>query len=284
MGHPSFTSERLIAVYLKQQKVLLERLRAALREKYQIEDSNLVIEQPPDIKFGEYALPLAFELARRLKKAPKKIAEELVAELGPVEGFSGFEIAGAGYINARLDRGTAVAAIAGDPEAVAATGVRSLVEHTSINPNKAAHIGHLRNSVLGDTFVRLLRAAGQRVDVQNYIDNTGVQVADVVVGLMHLEGLTLQDVRSLMASLIKRFERIDYYCWDLYARVSQWYEALDVDAEVREAEKKARKQVRLDALHQLEDGGNEAAQIADLVATAATISSNKAPRRAKITI
>ena len=118
-----------------------------------------------------------------------------------VEGFAGFEIAGAGYINARLDRGAAVAAIAADPETVAATGVRSLVEHTSINPNKAAHIGHLRNSVLGDTFVRLLRAAGQRVDVQNYIDNTGVQVADVVVGLMHLEGLGLDDVRGLMASL-----------------------------------------------------------------------------------
>ncbi len=258
----------MIAVYLKQQKVLLERLRTALREKYQIEDSNLVIEQPPDIKFGEYALPLAFELARRLKKAPKKIAEELVAELGSVEGFAGFEIAGAGYINARLDRGAAVAAIAADPEAVAATGVRSLVEHTSINPNKAAHIGHLRNSVLGDTFVRLLRRAGQRVDVQNYIDNTGVQVADVVVGLMHLERMGLDDVRGLMASLDERGMRIDFYCWDLYARVSLWYEALDVDADAREAEKKARKQVRLDALHKLEEGGNEAAQVADLVATA----------------
>ncbi len=258
----------MIAVYLKQQKVLLERLRAALREKYQIEDSNLVIEQPPDIKFGEYALPLAFELARRLKKAPRKIAEELVAELGWVEGFAGFEIAGAGYINARLDRGAAVAAIAADPEAVALTGVRSLVEHTSINPNKAAHIGHLRNSVLGDTFVRLLRAAGQRVDVQNYIDNTGVQVADVVVGLMHLEGLGLDEVRALMASLAEGGVRIDFYCWDLYARVSQWYEALDADADAREAEKKTRKQVRLDALHQLEEGGNDAAQVADLVATA----------------
>ncbi len=258
----------MIAVYLKQQKVLLERLRAALREKYQIEDSNLVIEQPPDIKFGEYALPLAFELAKRLKKAPKKIAEELVAELGSVEGFAGFEIAGAGYINARLDRGAAVTAIAADPEAIALTGVRSLVEHTSINPNKAAHIGHLRNSVLGDTFVRLLRAAGQRVDVQNYIDNTGVQVADVVVGLMHLEKLTLEDVRGLMARLSEQGVRIDFYCWDLYARVSQWYEALEVDAEAREAEKKARRQIRLDALHKLEEGGNDAAQVADLVATA----------------
>jgi arginyl-tRNA synthetase len=267
-GRLGFTSERLIAVYLKQQKVLLARLRGALVERYQIDDSNLVIEQPPEIRFGEYALPLAFELARRLKKAPKKIAEELVAELGAVDGFSGFEIAGAGYINARLDRGAAVTAIAADPEAVAATGVRSLVEHTSINPNKAAHIGHLRNSVLGDTFVRLLRAAGQRVDVQNYIDNTGVQVADVVVGLMHLEGMSLDDVRALMGSLRERGERIDFYCWGLYARVSQWYEALDVDGEGREAEKKARKQVRLDALHKLEEGGNDAAQVADLVATA----------------
>ncbi|AXC10586.1 Arginyl-tRNA synthetase [Acidisarcina polymorpha] len=255
-------------MYLKQQKVLLERLRTVLRKKYQIEDPKLVIEQPPDIKFGEYALPLAFELARRLKKAPRKIAEELVAELGTIDGFAGFDVAGAGYINARLERGEAVAAIADAVEVVPPTGVRSLVEHTSINPNKAAHIGHLRNAVLGDTFVRLLRAAGQRVDVQNYIDNTGVQVADVVVGLTHLERLNLEDVRSLMVSLLSSGQRIDYYCWDLYARVSQWYEAADVDPAAQEAEKKSRRQVRLEALHQLEAGGNEFAAIAELVSTA----------------
>jgi len=255
-------------VYLKQQKVLLDRLRSALREKYKIEDAKLVLEQPPEIQFGEYASPVALQLARSLKKAPRKIAEEIVAEIGQIEGFSGFDIAGAGYINARLDRAAAVRAIAAAPEAVAPTGVRSLVEHTSINPNKAAHIGHLRNAVLGDTFVRLLRAAGQRVDVQNYIDNTGVQVADVVVGLTHLEKLNLEAVRGLMASLAGRGERIDYYCWDLYARVSQWYEAYDAPAADREAEKRARRQVRLDALHLLEAGGNESAAIADLVATA----------------
>ena len=258
----------MIAVYLKQQKVLLEKLRTALREKYQIEGLNFVIEQPPDIKFGEYALPLAFELAKRLKKAPRKIAEELIAEVGVIPGFSGFEVAGAGYINAKVDRVAAVAAIAAFPEVVTPTGVRSLVEHTSINPNKAAHIGHLRNAVLGDTFVRLLRAAGQRVDVQNYIDNTGVQVADVVVGLTHLEKLNLEDVRTLMASLLSSGQRIDFYCWDLYARVSQWYEANDVPADQREAEKKVRRQVRLDALHQLEEGGNDFAAIAELISTA----------------
>ena len=258
----------MIILYLKQQKVLLEKLRTALREKYQIEDPKLVIEQPPDIKFGEYALPLAFELAKRLKKAPRKIAEDLVAELGAIPGFAGFEIAGAGYINARLELSAAVATIAGPVEEAPPTGARSLVEHTSINPNKAAHIGHLRNSVLGDTFVRLLRAAGQRVDIQNYIDNTGVQVADVVVGLMHLEKFNLEDVRSLMASLQSSGQRIDFYCWDLYARVSQWYEANDVPAEGREAEKKVRRQVRLDALHHLETGGNDAAVVAELISTA----------------
>jgi arginyl-tRNA synthetase len=249
-------------VYLREQKKLLERLRAVLREKFQIELDTIAIEQPPEIKFGEYALPVAFELARKLKKAPRKIAEEIVAGLSPLEGFVGFEVAGAGYINARLDRGAAVRVVAAGGEVeTAESGLHSLVEHTSINPNKAAHVGHLRNAILGDTFVRLLWAAGQKVDVQNYIDNTGVQVADVVVGLTHLEGLTLADVQTLMAKLAANGERIDYYCWDLYARVSQWYEA-------DEAEKQGRKQVRLDTLHAIEHGGNDAAQIGEIISTA----------------
>jgi arginyl-tRNA synthetase len=249
-------------VYLREQKKLLERLRAVLRDKYQIELDTIAIEQPPEIKFGEYALPVAFELARKLRKAPRKIAEEIVAELSPLEGFSGFDVAGAGYINARLDRGAAARDIAAGLDVpVSETAVHSLVEHTSINPNKAAHVGHLRNAILGDTFVRLLRAAGQKVDVQNYIDNTGVQVADVVVGLMHLEGMSLNDVQALMAKLAASNERIDYYCWDLYARVSQWYEA-------DESQKQVRKQVRLDTLHAIEHGGNEAAQIGELISTA----------------
>jgi arginyl-tRNA synthetase len=249
-------------VYLKQQKVLSSRLLAVLSELYQIAPDALAIEQPPEIKFGEYALPLAFELARKLRKAPRKIAEEIVAALGHVEGFAGFEVAGAGYINARLDRGAAAKAVAVDGGiSLAGAGLHALVEHTSINPNKAAHVGHLRNAILGDTFVRLLRAAGQKVDVQNYIDNTGVQVADIVVGLTHLEKLSLGDVQALMARLAAEGQRIDYYCWDLYARVSQWYEA-------DEAEKAARKKVRLDTLHAIEHGGNDTAAIAELISTA----------------
>ena len=99
--------------------------------------------------------------------------------------------------------------------------------------------------------------------MQNYIDNTGVQVADVVVGLVHLEGKTLASTRELMTELLEASTRIDYYCWDLYARVSQWYTD-STDA----AELARRKQMRLDTLHALEDGGNETAEIADLISTA----------------
>jgi arginyl-tRNA synthetase len=248
-------------VYRKQQRLLRERLRSVLRAKYQIELSQIAIEQPPDLQMGEYALPVAFELARRLKRSPRAIAGELVAELMPLSGFASFAVAGAGYINGKLDRQAAAIAIARDETVEEQSHLRSLVEHTSINPNKAAHIGHLRNAILGDTFVLLLRAAGQHVDVQNYIDNTGVQVADVVVGLTHFEGFDLAGVKQLMADLKARGQRIDDYCWDLYARVSQWYEA---DAQ----EKEQRKKIRLETLHAIEAGGNETAEIADLVSTA----------------
>jgi arginyl-tRNA synthetase len=248
-------------VYRKQQRLLRERVRSVLQAKYQIELSQIAIEQPPDLEMGEYALPVAFELARRLKRSPRAIAGELVADLMPLEGFASFAVAGAGYINGKLDRQAAARQIARDDTPEEQSHLHSLVEHTSINPNKAAHIGHLRNAILGDTFVRLLRAAGQRVDVQNYIDNTGVQVADVVVGLTHLEGYDLAGVQLLMADLKAKGQRIDDYCWDLYAHVSQWYEASD-------AEKQERKNIRLETLHAIEAGGNETAEIADRLSTA----------------
>jgi arginyl-tRNA synthetase len=175
------------------------------------------------------------------------------------------EVAGAGYLNFKFDRAAYLRGIAADQHSdVGGPGFR-LVEHTSINPNKAAHVGHLRNAILGDTFQRLLRRdaykSGYEVGVQNYIDNTGVQVADVVVGLTQLEGKSLAEVRSLLEDLARAGQRIDFFCWDLYARVSQWYEA-DPTQTV------ARKKIRLDALHALEAGGNEMAEIAELIATA----------------
>jgi arginyl-tRNA synthetase len=256
-------------MYRTIQQSLLARIQAILLAKYDITLTNLVVEQPPSIALGELALPVAFELAKRLRKAPRAIATELAAELTAalpsLEGVTSVEVAGAGYLNIRLDRTATVRRIATDQHAdIGGPGFR-LVEHTSINPNKAAHIGHLRNAILGDTFQRLLRPdnykRGYEVGVQNYIDNTGVQVADVVVGLVHLEGNTLDSTRELLTELLETNQRIDFYCWDLYARVSQWYTA-DPDQVA------ARKQIRLDTLHALETGNNDTAEIADLISTA----------------
>ncbi len=232
---------------------LSQHIRDFLREKYEVELPRLVIEQPPKVEFGEYALPLAFELAKQLRKAPRKIAEEIVAGLGAVEGFAKFEVAGAGYINARVDRSLLAAAIARDqrPAEQAPSG-KILVEHSSINPNKAAHIGHLRNAILGDTFVRLLRFAGREVDVQNYIDNTGVQVADVVVGFLHLENKSRSEIKQLAKQ-----PRFDYVCWDLYARVSHWYQ-----------QGPDNKKIRLQTLHEIEQGGNETSAVAETISVA----------------
>ena len=167
-------------MYLELQKQLAGHLRSVLQSKYSIEIENVPVEIPPDLKFGELATPIALQLARTLRKAPKVIAQEIVEAIGELPGFTSFEVAGAGYINAKLDRSYVVGQIVRAEGSSPSAKDHVLVEHTSINPNKAAHIGHLRNAILGDTFVRLLRAAGNQVDVQNYIDNTGVQVADVV--------------------------------------------------------------------------------------------------------
>ena len=240
-------------MYRHLERRLVEHLREFLRRAYALEAANIVVEQPPKIEFGEYALPLAFELARKLRKAPRKIAEEIVAGAGAIPGFEKFEVAGAGYINVRVSRAELAASLAADqsPAADVPAG-KVLVEHSSINPNKAAHIGHLRNAILGDTFVRLLRFTGREVDIQNYIDNTGVQVADVVVGFRHIEQKSRGQIEALAAA-----PRFDYLCWDLYARVSHWYE-----------EDKANQQARAATLHAIEEGNNETAAIADLISVA----------------
>jgi arginyl-tRNA synthetase len=258
-------------VYLELQQRLLARVREVIQSKYEIELGPIAIEQPPDVKLGEFALPVAFELARKLRKAPKIIATELAAALtenAEDPAFASFEGAGAGYLNVRLNRAVAAAQLSSETKQTAPnSGLHVLVEHTSINPNKAAHVGHLRNAILGDTFVRILRANGQQVDVQNYIDNTGVQVADVVVGFLHLEGKSLAEIRELISAKEAEGDQegeqpFDYLCWDVYARVSQWY------GSGSEEENKQRKSLRYATLHEIEAGGNETAAVAELISTA----------------
>ncbi len=260
--------------FIELQKALRERVRAAAASRFGVELEQVASEVPPRTELGDLAFPVAFELAKRIKQAtgerrnPRAIAEEMRGELEAFEGVARVEVAGAGYLNLFYDRALMLSRFAASPAAekheAAATDSRPkrMVEHTSVNPNKAAHIGHLRNSIIGDTFVRILKKAGERVEVHNYIDNTGVQVADVVVGFQHLERMSLEDVRALDASLKPDYP-FDYYCWDLYARVGLFYRGDDPEAK----EDKERLKLRVETLHALEEGNNPTAALADYVAT-----------------
>jgi arginyl-tRNA synthetase len=241
-------------VFHQLEKSIVDAVQAHLKSRYQ-SAAPVALEQPKQASFGEFALPLAFGLAKSLRKAPRAIAEELARELPALPGVASLEVAGGGYLNLRLQRGGFAAGLlhpGPDPAAAEAAATKIIVEHTNINPNKAAHIGHLRNAVLGDTFVRMLRASGYPVEVQNYIDNTGVQIADVVVGFHFLEKKTLNEVRALIAQ-----PKFDYYCWDLYARMSSYY-ATNPDA----------LEWRRDTLHAIEHGAGVLVEMGHLIADA----------------
>ncbi|MGH9372091.1 MAG: arginine--tRNA ligase, partial [Vicinamibacterales bacterium] len=213
--------------------------------------ASVAVDIPPRRALGDLAVPLAFELARRLRKAPRAIAQELTGALGRIEGIARVEAAPNGYVNFFLDRPHHVGTWIRQREPPPIEGgEKSIVEHTAINPNKAAHIGHLRNAALGDAFGRLLRYLGRTVEIQNYIDDTGVQVADVAIGFRELEGRDLAAVREIADTT-----RFDYYCWDLYARVTDWYE-----------QDRQRLAIRTQALHDIERGGNATADLAHFIA------------------
>ena len=238
------------------QETMRERLRSAINRVFDIDLAEIPVEVPPRTELGDLAFPVAFELAKRLKAAtgqkqnPRDIATRLADEMRSTEGVVRVDVAGAGYLNLYLDRAGFVLRSLDEPQALTPQlGGKIIVEHTAVNPNKAAHIGHLRNAVLGDTTVRMLRAAGETVEVQNYIDNTGVQVADVVVGFMHIEHRTLDQIKAIE-------DKFDYYCWDLYARVGSFYE-----------EDNSRLAFRTEALHGLEAGEGEIYEMADYIST-----------------
>jgi arginyl-tRNA synthetase len=258
------------------QQALRERVRAAAQEAFGITLEQVNGEIPPRTELGDMAFPVAFELAKLIKQAtgekrpPRAIAEEIKSALETVPQVARVEVAGAGYLNVFFDRAAILASLATQDEAGTASlssadtdaRLKRMVEHTSLNPNKAAHIGHVRNAVLGDSFVRILREAGERVEIQNYIDNTGVQVADVVVGFMHIERLTLEDIRALDRSLPED-RPFDYYCWDLYTRVGLFYRNDDPNGELNQE----RLKLRVETLHALEEGNNATAELAEYVAT-----------------
>ena len=223
-----------------------ERLGEFIQDRYGVSLLQVIAEQPPRVELGDLAFPFCFELAKKLKRAPRQIAAEIVQDLPDIPGVAKVEVAGPGYLNCFLKRDDVFRRLLQPPreQPLSPDSGKVILEHTNINPNKAAHIGHLRNAVLGDTFARLLRSVGERVEVQNYIDDTGVQVADVVVGFKYLEKKTLEEIRGLPG-------KFDNYCWDLYAKISSFYDAVPENRELRGR-----------TLREIEAGEGETADIA----------------------
>ena len=277
---------RISALPLPTNSVTLLELQTRLREtilqeartQFSVDLDQIAGEVPPRTELGDLAFPVAFELAKQIKKktgekrAPRTIAEALKPALEGIDEVARIEVAGAGYLNVFFDRARVMSELVASQQptgTIASAGLgqapqdrKLMVEHTSINPNKAAHIGHVRNSVIGDTFVNILRAAGNRVEVQNYIDNTGVQVADVVVGFIHIEKMSLDEIKDLDRSLTAD-RPFDYYCWDLYTRVGLFYRDGNIEGE----QNPEKLNLRADILHAIEEGNNATAKLADYIAT-----------------
>ena len=220
-----------------------------VRERFPLELSDIDLAPTPNQAMGDLALAFPLQLAKKVKTNPRKIAQEVLDLVGPLEGVTKAEIAGAGFINLFLDRKGFFhdRTLSAGSSGLAREEAKIIIEHTNINPNKAAHIGHLRNAVLGDTLARCLRFKGENVEVQNYIDDTGVQVVDVVYGILEIEKKGIPDLEAFEG-------KFDYYCWDLYARISA-YLADHPEARVRKAE----------IMKGIEHGEDAAAQMARYV-------------------
>jgi arginyl-tRNA synthetase len=242
-------------------QLVARRLTDFARERYGLELDPPAFLYPPSPDLGDLALAVAFDLAKKLKKPPRALAEEIGRAMEDIPGVRRAEPAGGGYVNLFLDRPGFLRHLVEElsEQPAPPSGGKVIVEHTNINPNKAAHIGHLRNAALGDTLARCLRFLGRRVEVQNYIDDTGVQVADLIIGITRLEKLDLQGVLDLEKDLERQGKPLDYYCWDLYARVTQMY---DEEAEPAAGTKSLKERLRGETLHAMEEGTSPLARVA----------------------
>jgi arginyl-tRNA synthetase len=228
---------------------LKDQIRRALVDKYPLQEAQLEISYTPHAKMGDLALPFPLQLAKEMNKQPRELAAEIVPHLSGLSGVDKIEVAGPGFINLFLNRQEffLLQVDSLDKPAFNPEEKKIIIEHTNINPNKAAHVGHLRNAVLGDTLGRCLRYKGENVEIQNYIDDTGIQVVDVTFGFMDMEHKTLEDIQRIE-------EKFDYYCWDLYTRVSSYLED-HPEAQSRKSE----------ILQKIEEGEHPEAKIAEFI-------------------
>ncbi len=228
-------------------KDLTKSIFRILKDSYPLEPDNIDLSYTPTIDLGDLALAFPFQLAKKMKRPPRDIAAEIVPKLESLDGITKVIVAGAGYINLFIDRQDFF--LSKLKNLGRTTLVREeekiIIEHTNINPNKAAHIGHLRNAILGDTLGNCLKYRGENVEIQNYIDDTGVQVVDVVYGFMVMEQKSLADIEKIGG-------KFDFYCWDLYTRVSTFMDSNPDAAKIRSV-----------ILKKIEEGINPEAQIAE---------------------
>lgn len=195
--------------------------------------ASIPVQDVPADKPGDYGSPVAFSLAKTLRKNPAAIAQEIIAKLELPAGIGRVEAVGP-YINAHVDAAAFVQGVVDLPLQLPATNQKVFVEHTSVNPNKEAHVGHLRNICLGDAIARVFRAAGYNVEVQNYIDDTGRQAAE-----------TLFAVKYFNASYDPASgQKYDHWLGELYVKLGQ---AKETDGEAIERGVS-------EVMHQLEAG------------------------------
>ena len=242
---------------------IAQALRDTVQKLYGIGLERVVLERPPRVSLGDFATPTAFDLAGKVRRAPRSIASEIAAAAALPEGVREARVEAGGYVNFFVNRGDIARGMLAEPAPRPRREGKVIVEHTNINPNKAAHIGHLRNALLGDVLVRALRFLGCEVEVQNYLDDTGVQVADVVAGLLHLSGVRSErEMKDVIATATppggeRNPKGFAYLCWDLYAEVGRTYKA-----------RPETQAWRTEVLHAIETGDNETAAIAAAVSEA----------------
>jgi arginyl-tRNA synthetase len=200
------------------EEVVAEACRAAGYKNVEVD-----VSLPPNESYGDLASAVPIRIAKQEGRKPGDVAVSLAAKsmdhvkkskyIGSVSPHLG------GYLNFTINRprfiSDSITEIAsGELGGERQGGERITIEHTNVNPNKALHIGHARNLVLGDSLVRVMRYLGHRVQALNYIDDSGAQVADVIVGFRFL-GLSDKAPPGV---------KYDVYCGDsVYTRVNQEY-------------------------------------------------------------
>jgi arginyl-tRNA synthetase len=246
--------------------MIREGVARVLKELLNIEE--IPFNVPPQREWGDFSSAICLSMAKQRRESPMKIAQEMAerlkTKLPPYIKKIG--VSPPGYLNFKVDwPGLAQDLISqilregehfGKP--VSPPKHKVFIEHTSVNPNKAMHIGHLRNSVLGDTVARILKWSGFSTEVCNYIDDTGLQVVDVVTALLYLDSPFYTEGSDFKAMWVKvrGDQPLDYFCWDLYARFQNELEREPSLLERRE-----------EVLHKIEGGIHPISNFAKELAT-----------------